>query len=121
MRSTKATLLLTLFSFVLAHAAVPHHHHVEPPVKEHHHHHDNEHHHNDEEHDDHSAFTFSQIDDIFLFSKQLTVPVLLAFIPTQTFNVVISEEDVEYFEKDIHRPPLICIPHHTLRGPPTLF
>ncbi len=120
MRSIKATILLLLFGCVLAHAAVPHHHHLEPPVKEHHHH-DADHHHHDDGEGDHSVFTFSQIDDIFLHGKQITVPIVIAFIPTPSFTVVISEEDatVEYFEKDIHRPPLISIPQHPFRGPPT--
>jgi hypothetical protein len=122
MRSLKATILLLLFSFVLAHAAVPHHHHVEIPVKKTHHHHDASHHHHDNEEDDHSVFTFSQIDAIFITGKQLTVPVLISFIPTVSFTLVVSEEDVtiEYINKDIHRPPLILIPNLTFRGPPSL-
>jgi hypothetical protein len=122
MKWYKATLLLLLFSFVLAHAAIPHHHHVTPSVEKHHHHSDaDHHHHHDDDDDDHSVFTFSQIDDIFLNGKQLNVPIIIAFIPTPSFTLVISEEDVvvEYIERNIHRPPLIYIPQHSFRGPPT--
>ena len=121
MRGLKAIFLLTLFSFVLAHAAIPHHHHVEPPAKEHHHHHDADHDHDSDGEDDHNVFTFSQIDEIFLSGKQLSIPIVIAFSPTPSFTLVVSEEDVtiEYFEKDIHRPPLIRIPQQTFRGPPS--
>jgi hypothetical protein len=123
MRSLKATFLLLLFSFVLAHAAVPHHHHVETPVKKDHHHHDSaDHHHDNDEEGGHSVFTFSQIDDTFITFKQLTVPIIMAFVPTPGFTPVVSEEDVivEYINKDIPSPPLILIPKHTFRGPPNL-
>jgi hypothetical protein len=122
MKLWKATFLLLLFSFVLGHSAVPHHHHVDVPVKKIHDHHEASHHDHDNEEDDHSVFTFSQIDAIFITGKQLTVPILISFIPTVSFTLVVSEEDVtiEYISNDIHRPPLILIPNLTFRGPPSL-
>jgi hypothetical protein len=109
-----------LFSFVLAHAAFPHHHHIAKPIVVHHDH-DTDHHHHDED-EDHSVFSFSQIDDTFINGKQLTVPIVIAFVPTLFFTVVISEEDftVKYFDRDVHRPPLISIPQQSFRGPPNL-
>jgi hypothetical protein len=113
--------MLVLFSFVLAHSAFPHHHHIDTSVTEHRHNHDEEHHHHDRD-DDHNVFTFSQIDDIFLTGKQLVIPIIIVYVPTASFTLIVSEEDVvvEYVERDIHRPPLISIPQHTFRGPPTL-
>jgi hypothetical protein len=109
-----------LFSFVLAHSAFPHHHHIAKPVAEHHHH-DKDHHQHDDEHD-HSVFSFSQIDEIFINGKLLSVSIVITFVATPCFTLVVSEEDVtaEYFTRGVHRPPLISVSQQSFRGPPNL-
>jgi hypothetical protein len=108
---------------VLGHSAFPHHHHsIEIKIEKHGHHDHDDSHNQDQDSDheqDHNAFTFSQIDHIFLNGKQLDLPIVLAITPV-TISPIFTREDYkeEYFDKDIQCPPLIDIPSHSLRGPP---
>jgi hypothetical protein len=134
MRQLRAIFLLTLFSLVLAHAAVPHHHDVPESVAvfDHHgHKHEHEHHHDQngghtsnaqDDNEAHNVFSFTNIDTTFLSGKQVDLNVLFIYeyIPTFSYHVFKRIAHLEYFDQDPAPPPLIFLQTKFFRGPPLL-
>jgi hypothetical protein len=124
--------LILSLSIVLAHSIFPHHHHsvsdqtVHNDDPDHDHHHedsDHDHHHHDDDSENHNIFTFGQLEDSFLTSKQVvlsTIALDAIEVPVWPFEIPRLKKNENFCIKDIELPPLLRCLQIDFRGPPSI-
>jgi hypothetical protein len=125
-------LLFIAVATIIGHNTLPHDHHEQIDSVAHHQHEKepgtgaHHHHHNEDTDDEHSVFSFAQLDESFVPVKfqdiSIELPIVYLFTPLITYHCLLFREKSKThygFYKE-YPPPGNYLSHLPSRGPPSL-